>query len=576
MQRLMIFALVFLLTNPGYSQPATQKPTVSDIEVQKSALLSELQILASDSLKLDKPLARALAQAEIADAAWPLDEEWARKLLREAFELTLPVEAEQIRLRAKPRGAPLELPTGEEVSRNLVRGRVLRVANRAHNFGDELVKLSLEKLGSYEAHQNYASLAYQAAKSGDKEQASDYILKAIEADPTYIGTVDVINELAMKDRAAADSLILQYIEQLRRFPLAYANQSVIRTGFGLDMLIYPRSLLRLQEQQSIPPPGAAVMRAYVAYEIEQVGKLKGVALQRARLKLLGIWEPLKKYAPELTARFMELEAHSRAPGDNSPLPTKQNSRQQNKERYEKRLKDALDSGIADDLTINFAISRADFERARKLIAKLPDGARKTQYTDMCNAKEAVSLAARGDLAGAERLAEQLMRATSLLEAYPAIINRCLADKNRTCAASLLVHKAVGQLKRADLTPNTPPAGIPLPVVTNREFDPVLSGLSKLAALIAPLDEQLALEVLDEIVVAANSSALDTEQARTGLDVELFRRLSSKNEVRVRQSAEALKDRLRRIVALAAIYQAQAAALAQQQQQQEAAKKSSLN
>jgi hypothetical protein len=294
------------------------------------------------------------------------------------------------------------------------------------------------------------------------------------------------------------------------------------------------------------------------YIIEGIGKLEGISLQRARLKLLSIWEPLKKYAPELTPRFMELEAQSRAPGDNSPLPTKQSSQEQNKERYEKRLKDALDSGIADDLTINFVISRGDFERARKLIAKLPVGAQKTQYTDMCNAKEAMSLAARGDITGAERLAEQLTRASFLLEAYPAIINRCLAAKNRTCAPSLLVHKAVGQLKRANLTPSTPPAGIPLPVVTNREFDPVLSGLSKLAALIVPLDEQLALEVLDEVVVAANSSALDTEQGRTGFEAETFRRLSPQNGVRVRQTAEAFKDRLRRIVALSAICQAQAA------------------
>jgi hypothetical protein len=570
MRRLMVFALMFLLANSAYSQLAARKPTISDIEGQKSALLSELQILISDSLKLDKPLARALAQAEIADAAWTLDEEWAKKLLREAYELTLPPEAEQIRLRAKPPGAPLVLPTGEEVSRNLVRGRVLRVAGREHNFGGELVKLGLAKLGRYEAHQNYASLAYQAAKSGDKEQASDYILKAIEADPTYIGPVDVINELAMKDRALADSLILQYIDQLRKFPLSYENQSMLRTGLGLNLLIYPRSLLRLQQQQNIPPPGAAVMRAYVAYEMEQIGKLEGVALQRSRLKLLGIWEPLKKYAPELTPRFMELEAQSRAPGDNSPLPTKQSSQEQNKERYEKRLKDALDSGVADDLTINFAISRADFERARRLIGKLPDGALKTQLTDMCNSKEAVSLAARGDTTGAERLAEQLTRATSLLEAYPAIINRCLADKNRTCVAGLLVHRAVRQLKRADLTANTPPAGVPLPIVTNREFDPVLSGLSKLALLIAPLDEQLALEVLDEVVAAANASALDTEQARTGLDLELFRKLAPNNQVRVRQSAEAFKDRLRRIVTLAAVYHAQVGALTRA-----AAKKSSL-
>jgi hypothetical protein len=190
---------------------------------------------------------------------------------------------------------------------------------------------------------------------------------------------------------------------------------------------------------------------------------------------------------------------------------------------------------------------------------------------MCNSKEAVSLASKGDITGAERLAEQLTRAVSLLVAYPAIINRCVADKNQACV-SLLVHKAVRQLKRADLTANTPPAGIPLSVVpTNREFDPVLSSLSKLATLITPLDEQLALEVLDEVIAAANASALDTGQARTGLDVELFRKLSVRHEVRVRQSAEAFKDRLRRIVALVAVYHTKADALTQ-----DAAKKSAPN
>lgn len=303
------------------------------------------------------------------------------------------------------------------------------------------------------------------------------------------------------------------------------------------------------------------MRAYVMYRLEEIGKLEGVALQRSRLMLLSIWEPLKRYAPELTRTFMELEARSRTPGDNSPLPTEKSIQEQYKERYEKRLKDALDSGVADELTVNFAISRGDFERARKMIAKLPDGAQKTQFTEMVNTKEAVSLAAKGDMLGAARLAEQLMRAVSLLEAYPAIIKRCVADKNQTCV-TLSVHKAVRQLKRADLTPNTPPAGIPVSVVpTNREFDPVLSSLSKLASLIAPLDEQLALEVLDEVIIAANASALDTEQGRAGLDVELFRKLALRNEVRVRQAAEALKDRLRQIVALSAIYQGRATELA---------------
>lgn len=274
---------------------------------------------------------------------------------------------------------------------------------------------------------------------------------------------------------------------------------------------------------------------------------------------------LKQYAPDLTPAFSELEQLSRKTEDDASLPTLESMREAAKSRSEKRDKDALDSRRSDDLTINFAISRGDYERARKLIAKLPDGAQKTQFTEMCNTREAVSLAAKGDLMEAQRLAEQLTRAVFLLEAYPAIINRCLADQTRACLPALLVSKAVRQLKRADATPAAPPAGIPASAVaSNREFDPLLSALSKLALLIAPLDRQLALEVLDEVIAAANASALDTGQGRTGLDAELFRKLGSEDEVRVRQAAEMLKDRLRRIVALAAISEGRVVALAQAQ------------
>jgi hypothetical protein len=558
MRRLMLSTLVFLFATTGFSQQAISNSGAVDIEAQRLALLSELQLLAPDALKLDKPLARALAQAEIADAAWTLDQKWAKKLLREAYELTFPPEAEQIKLRQKPVGAPPTTPTSDDRTRGGLRRRILNIASRDKAFVDELAQLGLEKLGSYETHQQYSTLAYDAAKDGNRETVADYVFKALAADPTHAGPYEAINELALKDRAAADSLILRYIDLLRRFPPAYENEGTLRTSFMLDRLIYPNSLF---PKQHTPPPGAAVMRAYVMYNLEEIGKLEGAALQRARLKLLSLWEPLKRYAPELTRTFMELEARSRMPGDNSPLPTQKSIQEQYKERYERRLKDALDSGEADELTLNFAISRGDFARARKLIAKLPDGAQKTQFTEMVNTKEAVSLAAKGDTLGAEQLAEQLTRAVSLLEAYPAIIERCVADKNQTCV-SLSVHKAVRQLKRADLTPPTPPTGIPVSIVpTNREFDPVLSSLSKLASLVAPLDEQLALEVLDEVVAVANASALDTEQGRTGLDVELFRKLARRNEVRVRQSAESLKDRLRQIVALSAIYQARASELA---------------
>jgi hypothetical protein len=65
---------------------------------------------------------------------------------------------------------------------------------------------------------------------------------------------------------------------------------------------------------------------------------------------------------------------------------------------------------------------------------------------------------------------------------------------------------------------------------------------------------LAAEIVDDIVVRANSSQIDTTQGRTGIDTNLFKRLAAKDEVRARSAAENLKDRLQRIVAIAAIYQ----------------------
>jgi hypothetical protein len=81
--------------------------------------------------------------------------------------------------------------------------------------------------------------------------------------------------------------------------------------------------------------------------------------------------------------------------------------------------------------------------------------------------------------------------------------------------------------------------------------------------VLPLNESLAFEVLDEAVRTANASEMDTDQGRTGFDADLFKQFAVHNEARTRQAAETLKDPLRQIIALAAIYQRQAEELAKQ-------------
>jgi hypothetical protein len=73
----------------------------------------------------------------------------------------------------------------------------------------------------------------------------------------------------------------------------------------------------------------------------------------------------------------------------------------------------------------------------------------------------------------------------------------------------------------------------------------------------PIDTLFAAEIVDDSVVKANSSKIDTTQGRTEIDSDLFKKLTAKDEIRARSAADSFKDRLRRIVALAAIYQWQA-------------------
>jgi len=425
--------------------------------------------------------------------------------------------------------------------------------------------LGAQKLGKFEEQSQYATLAEHAAKNGDLPTAGDYVLRALKTDASQTETIDAINEIAKRDRAFADGLILQYLALLRNFPISNSDQSDVRTLFTMSRIITPHRWDGLLPEQHVPPPpGAAVVRAYVGYVIDVLSRRETADLQRGRLRLLSVWGMLKQHAPELTDRFLELEVRSRRPNEDVPLP-KTTLEDVYKKRYQERLKDALGKDGVDEQSINAAISRGDFAKARKLIDKLPDGAPKIEFTETVNLREALSLAAKGDVAGAERLAARLLKAFSILQLYPVLIEKCVAKKDQACATTL-VTQAVRQLRQADATPATPPPGFPASAVaSNREADPVLMSLSKLAKQIVPLDESLALEVLGEMIAAANRSEVDTDQGRTGFDTGVFPDFAARNETQALLSAQTFKDRLRRIVSLATIYKPKAEKLTRQGQ-----------
>jgi hypothetical protein len=533
--------------------------------IQRISLLSDLQALETQAAQLDKPLAIALAKAELAAAAWGLNTSWAEKLLIESYELTFPEEQERTKLRNRPAGASPMLPSAGEVARNNIRNRVLEIAARDKAFAEQLLQLGAQELGRDEARQRYTSLAKRLIAAGETEAASSYILKAIAADPTLLNAGAVIFDVAARDRAAADKLIVQYIEHLRITPISQANNSAWRTYLFLRDLMANNARAYLaftnnSDPQQIQPPGPVAMKAYVSYVVGSLSSLEqnepGSAIQ-FRAFLLSVWLPLRQYAPELTGAFLALEKLSRRPGDDAALPTPESLTEAAQARYESRLKDAPNSHQPDELTINFAISRGDYAKARKLIDKLPDGAQKAQLTDSVNVREALALAAKDDLPAAQRLAEQLTRATSIQQVYPVLVAKCGTTKDIACATAL-AYQALKQLKRADAAPAVPPAGIPTSIFdTPRDLDRIVVSSFKLAAAVLPVNEELGFAVLDEAVQTANASVMDTSQGRTGFDAATFKQFAARNEARTRQAAESFKDPLRRIVALAAVYQRQA-------------------
>jgi hypothetical protein len=561
--RVKLFLLLSLLTfliapvANGQSGPAENVQENSDqlLASEKLWLLSDLRGLDEQTLKLDAPLSRARVKAEIADAAWALDPEWAKALLTKAYELTFPDEDERVKLRNRTVGSPPPPPLSVDSARRIVRNRVMRIASREKAFADQLIRLGVEQLGNFESHMTYATLAENARQEHDIDAAGQYLLRALDGDPSQITAGFILVDIAKNNRTGADKLIVEYLNRLRSFPLARTNGSISRIYFVVHRLVFPPA--------GTAPPGPAVMRAYVSYVIQSFGNLEERepgSLAGYRELFLRAWPALRQYAPDLAADFMSLEQRGRGPNDTSSLPTLESLKSKGNGDYEARIKDAIESDRTDEIIVKRAISRGDFSKARKLIDKFPEGPQKTQLTDMVNVKEALSLLKSDDLMGARLLAEKLKRALSILEVYPALIGKCVGNKDQICATSLVL-QAIKQLKSSDTALPTLPADIPSSVAASmREFDPILEGMSKLTLAILPLNDEIALIGLDETVAAANVNQVDTGQGRIGFDVSIFRKFAPKNEARAKQAADSFKDPFRRIVSLAAIYQWKAADL----------------
>jgi len=550
----LLLVLLFLCLSISANFGQENLDSTDDLNLQRLWLLSDIKNLETKAKGLEKPLARASAFTEIADAAWTLDEDWAKKLLNDAYLLTLPDEEEQKRLRERPVGAEPQIPTSTNRTAVGIRIRILQIASRNKIFVNQLLQLATDKLGSYDAHLNNSLLASQAFSQGEKEATRGFILQALRSDPTQGTVVSVINEIAARDRTFADELIIQYLDILRTVPLSYQNRSLLRVQVFLESLIFFPSVFG--QQVSLPDP--AVLKAYSYFVIDRIKQIQEQdpnSLQRARSFLLSAWQPLRNFAPELIGEFSSLELKTRKPGEEAFYP--KNFEDIYQKANEKRVQKSQESNQSNFAEINSEINKSEFDKARRLIDKLSDGSQKNQFLEMVNTQEALNFIKKGNLVSADILAQRLKKSVSILKVYPAIIKVCAENEDRTCV-TVAGNQAMKQLKNADNT-LSPLTDIPSSLIDKNPTQPLVN-LSKLSLAVAPSDENLALNILDEMVDTANKSDDGTENGLVGFDVEIFRKLTSKNEIRVRQAAANLQNPLRQTVVFAAIYQVKAKAL----------------
>jgi hypothetical protein len=522
----------------------SQVPNVAPLSEKQSLLLIDLQNLAAQAANLTSGLARARANAEIADPLWTLDEQRAKELLGEAYKLTSPDPVPNASPASSGSKDKFSVPTPLESARRELRTRVLQLAFRDRAFAGSLIKPQKDTENT-SAPSDIRMLAKQAFRENDIEAGSKYLIDAIHAEPTAI-SVTTINELAKTDRAAADKLIMEYLTVLRSIPLLSPEDQAY-VYLGLFQLIFTN----LIPAQKVPPAGPEVMRAYSVYVLDNLSALEQASpgsLRRFRGFLLYLWPPINQYAPDLIPSFIKLEALSRSSKDTGPIPNIDEIVAANKKSQNKQLEQNLESENPDPLVIQAGVRNGEFNKVRKAIDRMEEGDAKDQLLDLVNARESMALASKGSIDRAEAMALRLRGAVRIVEAYEPLI----AKSDKPAQKISLGYRALEQLRKASNQPEIPPM-IPAGLApTGKEIDPKLRSLSKLFLIIVSLDNDLAQSVLQETILAMNRTGVDASQGRLGFDPNVFREATARNQLQTEQAVSSITDPLRRIVATAAV------------------------
>lgn len=529
--------LVFVFQSKTVCQKAdnTSSPTLEELQSQKQLTLTSLNILDNQANRIGNDLAKAAAKAEIADAVWQLDNDFAKKILLEAYKLSLPSGEEKERLKNRTvETTPVE-PTQNDLDRMKVRSKILQVARRDSAFVKELAKISEKRLGEVEKAETYNSLAVKAIRAGDPNQARDFITQAMQINPTQQVGWSIL-QLAAENRELADEAILQYIQTLKNFPLT--ADSFFRAYFNLKMAVFPNPLFDVEQRRQIPPPNPNVTKIFIQFILEKMKSYEQNqpgSMRAYRYVLNDLWFPLNQIAPELRNNWMWLEQITRRSGDSPIDSTPQSPQEKERKGYEERIKKALESKENKELVqaVRDAVYYDDYKTARNVLSEIEDETLRNKYEEFVNANEAMWQAKKGEIIEAQRLAGKLGETKNIAKVYPIVIEQCVKFKDEPCALSLS-NQAIKLLKSDEKT-----------TIPSYFF-------SALAKSVYKLDDISMFPILDNMVALLNKQE-DNESVRIGFEADIFKLLAEKNEQQTLQLAESLTQKLPRITALATFY-----------------------
>lgn len=542
--KFVFFALLFLFFNciNAFGQTVSElteeeQQARNEFFIAKQSIISNYNSLDSATIKLDGNIARAVAKIEIADGLWLLDQPKAERLLIEALQLIRPELGEQ-KTKGTAIAGGLYAPSKIDMSRDSIRRSVFRIAYRDPDFRQRLLKIAAELSGNEDDAKNNMDMAMAALNDGNVPLARQFITNAgtggFNSNLGY-----TLYTLALQDREAADSILLSLFAELRSQTFTPRTISSMMSTF--EWPVFGNYFFAPPGQPDIPA-SPTVIRAYLILmldKIEETGRMQPGNFQEMRGTLVSLWRRIVIHAPELTERFMMLEALTRTDPNNSNLPELPSPERQQKlddsliERAEKN-RNPLDVEGA----IKILIKRKDFGEAHRFARFLQDDRRRIRAADSIHSAEADHNIEQKEFELAESFIPKIADFRIALAVSDRILNHYIKDTENEKARDL-TQRVYRRLKSFE------------------DDTAIAIALGRFALTVSKYDHDTAFEILFESVNILNRTKSDKDQSILDIHPGFFRQMAEIDLDRTKELAAGLHDELRRIAAFATIYKYQA-------------------